>query len=311
MKTQAAAHMPRPPSLGRVLHEGLRSHAALHRIRYALRARIGAPDIFHSDPPPAVDADVPVLFAETARRFGLAGAPPSFETAFELARQLASRTQHGRHLGTTSVNALRRMCTGPAGVCSDYAQVYMGLCAAVGIACREWGVCERLTGTGMGHTMSEIWCETRRKWIVIDAYCSVFVEDEGTPLAMTEIMDRVHGGLEARLHARPIDSTGCEPAFREHYVDRYFARNNIVFLLSHYDPFRQDRVIERVAKLPLPLCHAAMILAGVYQRFELYVGGNEGSVRRHLMDIRFHVARAALCAGGLAVLLAMGLGVWG
>ena len=184
--------LPRQLPHRMTFREGLRSHAALHQIRYALRARIGAPAAFLSDRPPTVQSKVPASFMEKIREFGLEGAPHRFETALDLAQQLSRRTQHGRHLGTTSVEALRQVFSGPSGVCSDYAQVYLGLCTAAGIACREWGVSETLTGSGMGHTMSEIYCEHRGKWILIDAYRSTYVTNgDGTPLSVTEIVDRV------------------------------------------------------------------------------------------------------------------------
>src|SRR5580765_6732411 len=116
------------------------------RLRYALIARIGSARIFGEWPRRRVfrPRRVPPLFQRVVRRLDLAGAD-TLETAKRIAVYLSRGHPRGRCLSThltAALEAIRHHC---GGCCSDYAQVFVGLCAAAGVAAREWGLCDGFT----------------------------------------------------------------------------------------------------------------------------------------------------------------------
>ncbi|MDA8016085.1 MAG: transglutaminase-like domain-containing protein [Thermoanaerobaculia bacterium] len=290
-----------------------RRHPFLYRLRYALILRLD--DYPFLDPPVtgrAPDESAPADFLDIVERLGPFDG--SFEDAKRLAFDLSRDHPRGPGLGISSVGALRAVYRakhhGGAGVCSDYTQIFLGLCRAAGIPCREWGLTSTLARRGIGHALTEVFVEDLGSWVLLDPYLSVFATTEGgeTPLSMIEAIDLTTAGRRDSIEMRAIDDLAVPPDRRDGYVARYFEPGHLFFVLSNNDVFRQDRYLQRFGFLPLPARHLIMLVAGVYQRFHIYA--NEQNRRFLTAEVarsrRFLVGLAStglLLVTGIAVLV--------
>ena len=277
----------------------IRRHPSSYRIRYALITRLGG-DEFSA--PPATSsggsstADIPPAFQEAVSRLDL-DADPDFADARKLAFDLSRGHRRGPGLGTTSTSALRKIYSGArAGVCSDYTQVFLGLCRAAGVAVREWGMCASFSRSILGHSFAEVYSRKHAKWIFLDPMFSIYAVDAARgPLSVAEIVDLIGAGSRDSIETRVIDADGYPGERRRTYFDRYFNSDHAFFLLSNNDVFRQDRFLRWIHVVPLPLLHFLMILAGSYQRFHVYT--NPQNVRlmtRRVEELRRWFRRSVI-----------------
>jgi hypothetical protein len=242
------------------------------RLRYALIARIGSTRIFGERPRRTFfrPRQVPDLLHDTIQRLDLAGTD-ALNAAKRIARYLSQGHPRGRCLSThltAALQAIQRHC---GGCCSDYAQVFVGLCAAAGIGAREWGLCDGFTTMNYGHCFNEVYSAEHRKWVLIDPFLSVYAtsHETETPLGVTELVDKVAGGRASDVQFHWID--GTQEAKAAALVSQYyFGRENLFFLTGNYNVFEEDRLLRAGGWLPVSLLHSVLLLLGRYHRFWLY-----------------------------------------
>ena len=284
----------------------VRRHPLLYRFRYALITRLG--DGF-DDEPPASDqaAGAPPAYADVVERLDLEGAN-RFDDAKRIAFDVSRGHLRGSGLGLTSVATLERIYGGQrVGVCSDYTQVFLGLCQTAGIAAREWGLCSSFEHSALGHVVAEVYCDRADKWIFLDPLYSLYAmrAGEDVPLSVTEIVDLVCAGRAGEIATRLIDPDGKPGAKRDSYVDRYFQPHHAFFLLINNDVFGQDRFLRWVGVLPPAAVHMAMIVAGSYQQYRVYTN----ATNREEMAARVGRLKGWLRRVTISVLLASAAGV--
>lgn len=250
----------------------LKRHPVLYRIRFAWITQLGSNEVFCAECSNkyCVEKEIPGDFRRVASKLQLNG-----ESAFLGAKRIAFDLSHdhrpGRGLGCDSVEALRTIYNGGGGTCSDYSQVYLGLCIAAGIKAREWGVCDDFRKTTLGHTFNEIFSTEYNKWVFIDTFNSIYAADKNSrdPLSVTEIVDLCTALLPGQIEIHYIDRQRIGQEGHS-LTDLYLKPNNVFFLMSNNRIFKQDRVLRWANIVPLPLLHSIMIMLGIYQRFEVY-----------------------------------------
>jgi hypothetical protein len=240
------------------------------RFRYALIARIGSTRIFGEWPRRGIfrPRRVPELLHRTLQRLDLAGTD-ALEAAKRIARHLSYGHPRGRCLSThltAALDAIQRHC---GGCCSDYAQVFVGLCAAAGIAAREWGLCDGFTTMNYGHCFNEVFSTEHGKWVLVDPFLSFYTTSNGTPLSVTEVVDKVATGRSGDVEFHWIDETQRIKAAT--CVSQYYlGPGNLFFLTGNYNVFEEDRLLRAGGWLPVSLVHSLLLLLGRYHRFWLY-----------------------------------------
>lgn len=220
----------------------------------------------------------------------------TLEKAKRIAFDLAHGHRPGRGLSSDSCRALKLIYAEDAGMCSDYAQVYTGLCVASGVKVREWGVCDDLVQTKLGHSFNEVFSSEYDKWVFIDAYRSVYATRRGQnePIGVIELIDLVTANLADRIHFRYITEERMQQVGRP-LTDVYCNSENIFFLLSDYNVFRQDKALKWAKVLPLPLLHFILLIIGEYQRFHVYINHhNERVIKEKLTSLKRYFLRVCL-----------------
>jgi hypothetical protein len=257
------------------------------RLRYALIARIGSTRTFAAWPRRRIlrPRRVPDLFKCVVRHLDLGGTD-AFEAAKRIAQFLSRGHPRGRCLSThltAALVAIRRHC---GGCCSDYAQVFVGLCAAAGVAAREWGLCDGFTTMNFGHCFNEIFSTEHRKWVLVDPFLSVYASADGTPMSVTEIVDRVAAGRADDIRFHWIDET--QQTKSEKCVAQYYLRpGNLFFLTGNYNVFEEDRMLRAFGWLPISLLHSVLLILGRYHRFWLYANDeNRFRVEREVGTVK-------------------------
>lgn len=284
-----AAH----PSPGKIfsLAQRLRYFAkrlpVFYRVRYALITELGGCDFAR---PPAsrmgsLRGHVPRDFMKKVSELKLAG-DGRLDDVKKIAFDLSRGHLRGPGLGYHSVETLKRIYSEKAGVCSDYSQVFLGLCEAAGIKAREWGVCAGFEGRGVGHTFNEVYSEQFSKWVFLDPLFSIYAirRSDGVPLAATELIDLATGGQVESFELKIIEPDWPNRAKREAYAERYLQPGHIFFLLGNNEVFKQDKFLRWSRVVPPPILHMIMILTASYQRYHVYANRQNGKLMAQRMD---------------------------
>lgn len=291
--------------LARRLGYLLKRHPFWYRFRYALITELAGVE-FGAPPIGDVAKDrVPGELTAIVSRLDLSG------DEFDDARRIAFDLSHGHHrgpgLGTSTVKTLTHIYGGKrGGVCSDYTQVFLGLCRAAGIAAREWGLCARFESHVLGHALAEIFSGRHGKWVFIDPLFSVWASRRGAsaPLAVTEMVDLVSAGRPADIVIELIDAEGKPGEKRNTYVERYFNPDHAFFLLTNNDVFKQDTYLRWAKLVPLPIVHAVMLLSGDYQRFHVYVNAhNKDAMARRIEELNSWLRSVSVALAALALVI--------
>lgn len=283
----------------------LKRHPLLYQVRYALILRLGGKEVFRP-PGPVGRSRVPKIFAERVR--DVDAEEGSFAAARRIAYTLSSGHPRGPGMGVDSVRALLAIEAGGRGVCSDYTQVFLGLCAAAGVAAREWGICESFLGSGVGHTVTEVYDTETERWVCLDPFFSLYPasREDGRPLSVVELAELAAAGETGGVRLVDIDPDGAAGDRRQRWIERYLQPGHHFFLLVGNDVFRQDRFLRLVGKVPIPVVHLLMLLSGSYPRFHLYAPS--GSRERTVKEV--HRLRRRIAGAGLAAALTA-VGLWG
>ena len=268
-------------------------------MRSALVVKIGTDDLFANEYANKYYemSEIPTDFRSTISRIDLKGLQ-TFEKAKRIAFDLAHGHRTGRGLSADSCQSLKLIYAGLAGVCSDYAQVYTGLCVASGVKIREWGMCDDLVQTKCGHSFSEVFSTEYGKWVFIDSYGSIYATLRGQddPLSVIELIDLMTANLGDEVHFRHIVEERRHQT-RQTLAKIYYNPENIFFLSCDYNIFKQDKVLKWADILPLPFLHFILFIIGEYQRFHVYINQhNEVAMREKLTSLKkyFHLPEIAL-----------------
>jgi hypothetical protein len=275
-------------------YQAFRRHPWWYMQRHSLIVRLGSKAVFedgctnrHVQPD-----EIPPLYRAYAAELD-----PKDGSNLDRARAIAYGLSHdhprGSGLGVTSTEALEQIMTRGGGVCSDYAQVFLGLCLAAGIPVREWGVNYEGLCSGAGHSFNEIYSEEHRKWVLIDSYRSLCVIDRssGAPLSVEEVIHTPPDELEQTARFDLID----EPHRPVRRPGKNFLRPaSIYFLLLENNVFRQDRFLRFTGLIPRPLLHLLLLGTGNYYHYYLYTaysGGDFVTSTYAKLRSRFHARR--------------------
>ncbi len=309
-KEGAAAPPTASSWLARKSKQLTRRLPVFYRIRYALITELGGRD-FERRPAPRTETtrqDVPGAFSKIVSGLELAD-DGSFDDIRKIAFDLSYGHRRGPGLGYESVTTLKRIYSEKAGVCSDYSQVFLGLCQAASITAREWGVCASFEGRGVGHTFAEVYLEQYGKWVFLDPLYSIYATHRGDsiPLAVTELVDLTTGGRADGIEIKIIEPDWPNQAKRHAYVDRYLKADHIFFLLSNNEVFKQDRFLRWSRAVPPPILHPIMILTGNYQRFHVYANSqNQELMARRVAELgRWRTRSVMILLAATAMLAAV------
>ena len=255
----------------------LTRHPALLRCRQALITRVGdrgAIDRAPSAEPPDVTAPRP--FREILRRVDTSGCD-SLESAIAIAFELSSGHRRGPGIQSSTVDALERIYHRGEGSCSDYSQVFVGLCKAAGVPVREWGASFDAFENHplLGHSFCEVYSDRDRRWALLDPFHSFRLVEPGTgrPMGVREVLAAPVGGCRVT----PIDDD-VHPLMKHdpYTITRTLEHPSTIFyVLTENDVFAQDRLRAVLPPMPLPLLHAALLGLGRYPRFRVYCRPDE------------------------------------
>jgi len=247
---------------------------------------------------------VPAEFTRIYSDIFAAGMPESdFEKALAIARHLDSAPNAvGGALMETNLNAYHQIITTGRGYCGDYTQVFNAIAIAGGIPVREWGI--GFDGFASGHAFNEIFDRQSGRWMMIDAFHSLYFADADSrqPLSVLEIRERLHRqGTEQKILVLPIVEKRF--AFRsigaaEHYYSRgmdqlFLWWGNNVFT------YERSRLVELAGRASRSAEQLTAIMLGVHPHIHILA---DGTMSRDI-DIlaraqrRLWVATAVLLAG--------------
>jgi hypothetical protein len=219
----------------------------------------------------------------------------SFASACRIAFDLSRGHRRGRGLSCDSVRALEEIYGGRGGTCSDYSQVYLGLCAAAGLRVREWGLCDDFRRPTFGHAFNEVYCAKLRQWAFVDPMDSVYAINRRThlPLSVTELVDLTTARRTDEIEFCRIDDAWDGRGGRSPRAV-YLNPGHLFFLMVNNRVFAQDAILRWAGICPLPLLHGTLLALGRYQRFRLYVNreNREATVRK-LRAVRFPLRQRA------------------
>lgn len=251
------------------------THAAFHhpiwyRARYGLFARrreeadfFATPELYDRTDP----ARVPAVFADFVG--GVEGRG-SFERACEIARRLRQGRRAGGALGRDAIGALRGIVEEERGVCSDYAQVFVGLCAAASIPCREWGVSLDGMRGGSGHSFCEVWHDEFARWVIVDPLLLLSWQrvEDGAPV----------GVVELTAGASVCAASLGEPDFATPVIELYYRDpKGVYFLLTNNDVFVGQTIERRLDRLPVPLRQGILAALGYHPRYVVLASGGRST----------------------------------
>jgi hypothetical protein len=275
----------------------LRRHPFLYRVRFALITKFPRSAVFtnESSEEQVDQSKVPQEFQNVIERLEFSS-DRTFQSAKKIAFDLCRGHRRGKGLGCDSVSALGSIYSGTGGCCSDYSQVYLGLCLAAGIKVREWGMNFDfdVSSKSLGHAFNEVHSTEFAKWVFIDSYRSLYATDLQTdqPLGVTEMIDLVTSGMSDQIEFHYIDEDRKSQKSPQ-YQDVYLNPTNIFFLISNNHVFHQDNFLRWSRVLPLPFLHGLMFVSGNYQQYFVYTNRHN----RELMKDKFRFLQQSFYRG--------------
>ena len=272
----------------------IRRHPFLYRFRFLLITNFPGKDYFDSEFScnNCERCKLPVEFGAIIEKMDMSK-NSTFENAVKIAFELSNGHKRGYGMGIQSKIALKMIYESRAGVCSDYSQVFIGLCIAAGIKVREWGISEDFVMYSplAGHTFNEIYSTEYNKWIFIDPSRSIFATDipTGVPLGICEIIESVSSKNCKQIKFNVIDDD-YKTASRFSNEDMYLRKGMICYLLSNNCIIKQDEVIKKTRIFPLPLQHIITLIARKYYKYNVYINSNNAEIIHH----RFNLMKKSL-----------------
>lgn len=210
----------------------------------------------------------------------------SWENGISLARiERGSKEIFGFNPFTSEEKKLFDITNRGKGICSDYIEVYVGLCIVAGIPVREWGITpDQLKGTG-GHSFVEIYDNTRDKWVIIDPFLSAWPALKNTPgqsLGLFEYLDA------------PKEKVIWHPIVNEYYrIDLikgfYEKRPLSMFIIGDQKLFEPNPM-----SLPTPILQLLNIILGKSFHFLVPQISNNENFIQGLRNLRIAILASFL-----------------
>lgn len=262
-----------------------RRHPFFYRARFALITKFTDSNLFkHGFSKEYFDrSQIPQEFQNIIQRLEL-NSERTFLCAKKIAFDLSHGHRRGKGLSCDSVTALRSIYSGTGGCCSDYSQVFLGLCLAAGITVREWGMTVDfyLSPGSLGHAFNEIYSTEFDKWVFVDTDRSLYATNRETvqPLGVAEMIDLVTSARSDQIEFHYIDD---DRKFQKSppYQDIYLNPDNIFFLISNNYVFDQDYFLRWSFLVPLPFLHCLMFLSGNYEQYFVYTNSHNSELMKH------------------------------
>ena len=179
------------------------------------------------------EKDIPDNFKEVnAVVFKDKKAASDIELVKHLSIWLQNNIKGGPGLSEPSDTALQIMLAGKGGVCSDIAQVFNNFCVINSIKVREWGTTRApFNKEHGGHSFNEIYSETYKKWILVDASsCLMFYNSEENPLSVVELYEAVRANKKIEFKTFNSESNIEEANIKRNFLNP----DTIPFLICNY-----------------------------------------------------------------------------
>lgn len=253
----------------------IRRWSFFYKFRYFVILKIGKKELFESEhtnrycPRKKIPKDFLYKIANIDRPKN-----KTLQAAINIAYDLSHGHPRGRGLGYDPSSCLKIIYSGKDGICSDYTQVFMGLCVAANIKIREWGVSFDNCKEDEGHAFCEIFSTEHKKWVFIDPFKSFWVslKSNNIPLSVIELINLSQKNLSSSINLNGIDEDYFNTC-RSSMLEMYNFSKNIFFLLSNNRIFDQAKFLRYAKIIPhpiIPVLHLLMIIFGCYQRFNIY-----------------------------------------
>ena len=171
----------------------------------------------------------------------------------------------------------QRITENGEGYCADFTRVFSGLAVASDLPVRTWSI--SFEAFGAGHSFSEIYDSVRSKWILIDAFHSLYFVDAVSlePLSVLELHERLilSGGVP-RVAISPIVA-GKSPfksdALALDYDRRGFRQLALVWGNNVFD-YDRSSAIKWAGRASRHLERAVAIGLDIYPDLKIYPRGH-------------------------------------
>lgn len=159
---------------------------------------------------------------------------------------------------------------------------------ALEIPVREWAFGR--DGFGSGHTFNEIFSYQYNKWVFVDGFNGILVEDEtsGVPLSVLEFRSAIINPQQQAL--KVVQLGGRAPSFQtqEEAITYYAKSANYFYMLWGNNVFQYDEhpVVKMFSGVARPLERLGAMVAGVYPQIRLLKTSDNESAIAKILTLR-------------------------
>jgi hypothetical protein len=188
------------------------------------------------------------------------------------------------------------------GVCNNWTEALMVLCADAGRACREWAHIPYPDAPDTGHAVVDIWLPEQQRWAMLDAYVGFWARGvDGAALSAPEFERALLAGASEFAMLALGDRKLRIGDIHLYYGDRRswlveVVRNDPGFLAQHW-----TRSVERVSK---PLGQLLQWALGISPLYLVPDDEVHRELRRHMRRFRRRLAAGSgTCGLGLLLVI--------
>ena len=189
------------------------------------------------------------------------------------------------------------------GYCADYSKLFNAFAHSLNIPVREWGFGR--DGFGSGHTFNEVYSYADDKWVFVDSYHGMMVEDARTtePLSVLELRRALAEPQSGMLKVNFLGDRDHRSFDTEQEgLDYYAWSANYFYLMWGNNVFEYDAdsATQVFAGISRALERLAAIALGVYPEIRLLETRGNGNAIRRILTLRF------MLIGSVCVLVLLG-----
>ena len=183
------------------------------------------------------------------------------------------------------------------GYCADYSKLFTALMLAEGLPVREWGLGH--TDFGSGHTFNEVYFTSLDKWVFVDSFNGMLIEDRTSGQLLSVLEFREHVATRDFDDLVVIKLTDKDSFFqtREEGLNYYARSSDFFYLIWGNDVFSYDSspLIREAAAIARPLERFAAILTGYYPGIRLLETDTNAGARAEVkyLGLGLYLALAA------------------
>ncbi len=233
--------------------------------------------LWEKSPPPKEFQDIArrILGAEvsSARR-------DAFRRSIEIAAHLVQQPRRGGAIMSSTRKTYQKIINTGRGYCADFTQVFNAIALAAHIPVREWGLA--FDGFGAGHAVNEIFDEALNKWIMLDVFNSLYIEDAATgiPLSVLEFSEALRTDA-AKENVRVVPIVEQRFGFKsaDGAIDYYSRGTDQFFLWWGNNVYSYDEhwLVKLLGPVSRSLEQGAAILAGVHPKIHIVSTSSNGA----------------------------------